>query len=127
MRYPNIFSIIGGEEDCDYELALGHLLLNGDVFANSRKDGTIILYVGCNDIFAWACADAEDLPYSEVPALYRMAAISNWGSSKWCCIRRNEKPQAPVVEFMKKAEVWDAVMEALPENKYDKFLRERKK
>ena len=78
------------EEFFDEEEALSVLLKNGVLFCNERKysrekDGktegsTIVLFVICNDIFAWACADAEDLPLNELPNLYKMWLNDNvWG------------------------------------------------
>ncbi len=38
---------------------------------------------------------------------------------KWICIKRNQKPQKPIVDSMKRLGVWDETMEVLPLNKYD--------
>ena len=84
----------------------------------------MVIHDLCNDIFAWACADGEDLPLDEVSNLYRMwEKDSKWGSAKWCCYRRKEKPQGPVVEAMKGDGSWDEEMEKLSENHYDSFCR----
>lgn len=128
------------------EKALAHLLMNDVVFLNSywwkyydmgkynketkrfdtplenptwTKDESraISVSVNCNDIFAWGCADAEDLPFKEIENLYRMwKADPNWGPAKWCAIQRNQKPQKPVIDSMKKSGSWDAVMESLESN-----------
>lgn len=133
-----VFFIINGKEYCNEELALSILLKDDVIFSNHRfysmtKDGisdgkTTVLFVNCNDIFAWACADGEDLPHSEIGNLYKMrkSVPGNWGSAKWCCIRRNEKPQRPVQEMMKKSGAWDETLEKLPENQYDKFIQSRR-
>lgn len=124
-----------GEEYFNQELALSILLEEEILFANSfpfsyKKDGksegeTIVLFVNCNDIFAWACAEGETLSYNEVKDLYKMwEKDKKWGSSKWCCIKRNEKPQGPVANAMKKDGSWDETMEKLPDNYYDKKSRE---
>lgn len=84
------------------------------------------LWVLCNDMFAWACADQEELPltFDAITELWQMwYADQKWGDVKWCCVRRNEQPQEPVIGMMKKAGSWDDVMEALPENKYDAAWR----
>lgn len=137
-----VFYPVDGEEYCDEEKALAILLAEGVLFANGRQyvetgwrsttppsnrlapDGsqtiqgeTVVLFVLCNDIFAWGCADAECLPHSEIGALYRMWATDHkWGSAKWCALRRNGQPQRPIIEAMKKDGAWDEAMEGLPAN-----------
>lgn len=75
---------------------------------------TVVLFVNCNDLFWWACADAEDLTLSEVPELYMMwKNDKNWGVSKWCCKKRNMQPQLPIREDMKKEGVWEEWMDKL--------------
>lgn len=74
------------------------------------------LRVGCSDIFAWGCSDSEELEYKEIRSLYDMwHADRTWGAAKWCAIKRNQKPQDPVLDSMKKAGSWDSTMEALGE------------
>jgi hypothetical protein len=128
------------------EYALAHMLINEVVFLNSHwwrfkslgtwNDETkrydfepktdarwtkeeselISVSVNCNDIFAWGCADAEDLPYAEIENLYRLwRADPAWGVAKWCAIRRKLQPQGPVIDAMKKAGSWDHIMENLIE------------
>ena len=107
-----------GDDYFDADVALAVLLRDRVVF--SSESGNVRLYVMCNDIFAWACADAEPLMYEDVQSLYDMHAASrNWGAVRWICIKRNEQPQFPVKRDMKKARAWDATMEALPPNRYD--------
>lgn len=132
------------------ELALALLLINDEVFTNSywwkfkdlgpwnpetrrcesipKKDATwteeesklISVHVNCNDIFAWGCADSEDLPHDEIENLYRMwRADPTWGSAKWCAIRRKQKPQGPVIKAMQEAGAWDSIMENLGPNTMD--------
>lgn len=54
-----------------------------------------------------------------VYVICRIVSIDAWlenhefGPAKWCAIKRNIKPQAPVIEAMKKAGVWDERMDAL--------------
>ena len=121
------FFEIDGVEYCDEEMALAALLKADILFANSRKyleidstivcNETIVLFVNCNDVFAWACGDAESLTMAEVPTLYRAwKADQYWGVLKWCCQKRNLKPQKSIVDDMKKVGKWDAEMEALRDN-----------
>lgn len=105
------------------EQALARLLAEEIVFLNdhrykddwpeaARKRPS--LNVICNDIFAWACSDAETIDYDDIQGVYD-AWLENheFGPAKWCAIKRNIKPQAPVIEAMKKAGVWDERMDAL--------------
>ena len=115
-------------------MALSILLKEDILFCNERRyaeynndkllGSTIVLFVLCNDIFAWGSADSEDLPLNEIQNLYRMwEKDEKWGSAKWCCLRRKEKPQYPVAEAMKKDGSWDDEMEKLPENYYDAYCK----
>ena len=124
----NVFYEIDGKEYCDEELALSILLREGVLFCNERKvvfegepeETTTVLYVNANDVFAWACADAEPLPNDEIGNLYKLhKAKEGWGVTKWLCKQRNQKPQKPIEKDMKKAGAWDEIMKALPDNTQD--------
>lgn len=123
--------------------ALGYLLYEKVCFLNSRKynkswkedevdlseDSTIVVFVNCNDVFAWAYADGEEVSFSEyveegkVNELYDLLRLhlenKKWGSIKWVCLKRNMKPQSPIVRDMKKEGYWDTELESLPENPID--------
>lgn len=81
------------EQIFEESAALAHLLINEVVFLNSHWwekecpehiQKAISVAVNCNDIFAWACADAEALPYEQIETLYRMwKADPAWGPAKW--------------------------------------------
>ena len=128
INEEEIFFELNGKIHFNTELALSILLYDEIIFANGRKyvdlDGkiagsTTILFVICNDLFAWALADAEKLPYNEIENLYKMHKKDKiWGASKWCCIQRNMRPQKPIIDIMKKNGAWDEIMETLPENIY---------
>jgi hypothetical protein len=125
-----IFYIVDGKEYCDEEKALAILLAEEVCFVNERDyvhpiswtegkiqiaGSTTIVFVICNDLFYWGTADAEDLPHDEIGKLFKMwYADKRWGPDKWCCFRRNLRPQVPIVKMMKEAGVWDDAMEALP-------------
>lgn len=119
---------IDGKEHFNEEQALAVLLQAGELFANSRRylgledepyPETIVLFVICNDVFAWGCADAEELPLHELVNLYKMwRAEKGWGTTKWCCKRRNQKPQGPVEKKMREVGKWDAMMDGLRANDY---------
>ena len=117
------------------EQALSQLLSEEILFANYREiilDGkkcghTCVLFVNCNDIFAWGCADAEDIPNEEaLEKLYNYCVkYPVWGASIWCCMQRKTKPQAAAVNRMKEAKEWPIELDELEENWYDKRMRER--
>jgi len=97
--------------------ALAHLLLNDVVFVNNhwwKKDlpekfkESISVNVNCSDVFAWACADAEELPKKEIETLYRMWRKDPvWGPSVWCMIQRKKMPQPPVEMVIRELGIWD--------------------
>ena len=84
------------------EQALARLLADDIIFMRSDKEKNAFrFFVNCNDIFAWACSDAEPLHYEDIQSLYHMYLKDRtWGSAKWCCIKRNQKPQGPVIDLM---------------------------
>jgi hypothetical protein len=119
----------------DVETAISQLLVESVLFANYRnythddknftKDGrTIILFMNCSDVFAWGCADAEDISSEEeLKQLYDFCVkYPTWGSTIWACLKRNEKPQSPVEKKMKDCNEWPKELDSLLENKYDTFL-----
>lgn len=126
-----VFFDIEGKEHCNEELALAHLLEAEVLFCNERaytcpltgktEPATVVLFVLCNDIFAWGCADAESFTKADIPMLYKLwQADKMWGPVKWVCLKRNEQPQAPVARDMKKAGAWDESMDRLERNYYDR-------
>ena len=93
----------------------------------SRKR-SLFLTVNCNDVFAWGCADTEEVEHDEwgdleSDDLYMLLrdqlADGRWGSVRWACRKRQQKPQPPIVRDMKTAGVWDEEMESLPDNTDD--------
>ena len=69
---------------------------------------TVALCVNCNDVFAWACADAEDLEYREIESLFDdWQKDPTWGPAVWCMKKRNLMPQPPVEKAIRAAGVWD--------------------
>lgn len=126
-----------GKEDFEWfdeELAIAHMLIDGELYINNRqcieqnwdgKDTTSeefisTVFVSCNDVFAWATADGEALPYNEIQNLFLMwHEDKTWGCVKWVCVKRNMQPQKPMVDMIKKAEKWCSLLESLPKNKYE--------
>jgi hypothetical protein len=115
----------------DENAALGHLLLDEILFCNQCKyveiDGTAtqfttVIFMLCNDVFMWGCADGEPLLNDDIEPLFMMwHENKKWGPTRWVCIKRNEQPQGPIVRDMKIDGAWDAVMDALPANIVDVF------
>jgi hypothetical protein len=118
-----LFFEIDGKEYCDEEQIIVRLLKDGILFCNTRKylclDGeerpeTIVLFMNCNDIFVWG-GDAETITENELPVLYELhLADPKWGSVKWICQKRNERPLASIVRDMKREGAWDKIMKRLP-------------
>ena len=121
-EYPDRFDFI--ESD-----VLILFLMKGIIFTNTHwwedtwpeaAKKTYSMNVNCNDMFAWACADAEEIVSSELQDLYtRWRKDRKWGGVIWCLIKRNQQPQPPVKEAMVKEGVWTEELEALPKNTQD--------
>lgn len=102
----------------EIEYKLAHLLLEGTIFCNngwwykgegvSWPEDRITLHVNCNDLFAWGCADVEDITYGEIGELYSM-----WkkdpilGIYAWCIKKRKQMPQAPIEKMFVESKIWD--------------------
>lgn len=107
-------------EEMFEEDMVAELLQYGILVVSGQNTKSIQLFINCNDLFAWACMDGEDLKYSEIEELYRIwRNDKRWGVQKWCCKKRNERPQMPVEKKMKEDGAWDDMMEELPLNYYE--------
>ncbi len=106
-------------EDAPHEAEPGMLaaLLTAEVvFLNSHwwksewpEDArkTTALCVNCNDVFAWACADAEGLDYAEIEDLYdHWVRDPSWGAAVWCIKKRGQMPQKPVADKIQAGGIW---------------------
>jgi hypothetical protein len=91
-----------------------------------RKEGylsDVIMLVRCNDLFWWACADAEEVTIEEIPSLYDTCYDEDenkkrWASDIWCCLHRGMRPQHPIEKTMKEKGVWTDELEKLPVREY---------
>ena len=68
--------------------------------------------INCNDFFAWACADCEEVKEEDLPDLQR--AIDDvieaagedgrsWGTNLWVCRKREMRPQGAFYPGMPEA------------------------
>ena len=116
-----------GEEHCDEAKALsqmlaeyGLLFVSGDAGPFFKTDGEdkvpAAIYVNCNDLWMWGCADAEPLPMDQIGTFYKAWKSVEWGTTIWSCAQRNLQPQSPIRKDMKKDGAWDDVMDGLPKN-----------
>ena len=86
---------------------------------------TLTLFLQCNDVFAWACADSEAVTLDELPDLFKLYMDNpDCGEIQWICIKRNQKPQLPVIDWLKAYNGWTEQLDKLPDNMYD-LMRQR--
>ncbi len=109
------------EEYFDEQEAAIQLLKENICFINFGEG----LIVNCSDVFAWACSDGEKIENEkEAEEVYKWCMkYPSYGGVIWCCIKRNEKPQAPYAKLMKDNNEWDIALDNLAENKYDAYLK----
>lgn len=124
----DVFYQVNGKEYCDEAQALSEMLAyDGLLFVGGRmgplfepKDGQddepAAIYINCNDLFMWGCAEAIPLPQTEIGNFYKAWKSGKHGATEWCCVRQNMQPQKPIREMMKKAGAWSGIMKALPSN-----------
>lgn len=80
-------------------------------------DGEAIkLLVPCNDLFFWACADAEDFDVAELEAFRKTLSECDHGELLWCCHKREMRPQNPYYKYFTPEEV-ELFNDAGPERK----------
>jgi hypothetical protein len=97
--------------------ALAALLANEVAFINApwwekdwptRARESISVAVVCNDTFAYACADAEHLPYDQIQPLYQLwRKDSVFGPVIWCMIQRKQKALPQIMDRIKQGGLWD--------------------
>ena len=120
-----------GKEHCDEAEALSQMLASdgllfvsggaGPFFKIDEKDKIpASIYVNCNDLWIWACADAEPLPMDQIGIFYKAWKADGEGVKQWCCVQRDMQPQEPIRKNMREAGTWTDVLEALPKNPDDK-------
>ena len=125
-RWMCRFTMNDGErvEEVMEDVFVADMLEDEQVFLLHAKDATGNLVYGvffnCNDVFAWACADAEPINVNNIKGLVaEVIKDTKNGGMYWVCKQRNEKPQYAVAHGMRQRGVWTEEMEALPPNGYD--------
>lgn len=109
--------------------ALAYLLMCEKVFINdyrrvidkkTQEEFVVTsILVNCNDVFAWACADAEEITSKELKELYYYVKKDmDYGSIVWCIKKRNMMPQKPVYDMIKRAGIWDLDSMELEKNNW---------
>jgi hypothetical protein len=119
------------KESFDHQLALARLLVDERVVLNRKwwepgKEREWAVAAICNDVFAWASADAEPIDFDELRAVYEHhMADPLYGVEKWCIKKRGMMPQTSYVTALKQAGKWDLDESGLAPNAYDAALRAR--
>lgn len=69
---------------------------------------TFSISVLCNDVFCWACADAEEMFFEDLESVYdHWEKDPLWGPAVWCIKKRKLMPQKPVYEAIMNAGIWN--------------------
>ena len=115
-----------GKENFNSEAALASLLIEKKIHLNNfwwvdnleqEQKERFSLNVNCNDVFAWACSDGENLDFKELKDLFNHYEKDNyWGTQIWCIKKRNMLPQKPVFDDIQKKGVWDLTTMNLDNN-----------
>jgi len=101
-----IYTKIMGEQELESQVAI--LLLADVVFLSSNQNGSVHINCLCNDIFGYACADAEEVLYSEINDLFEHYMKDEFdGPIIWCIKKRKVMPIQPVAEAIQKSKIWD--------------------
>jgi len=100
--------------ETEEEQMLAELISSGDVFINNGwwdptwKKDAITVHVVCNDTFAYACADTEDLPYNQIRNLYVLnKADPELGLVAWCIWRRKQRPIKIIEQMLMESGLYD--------------------
>lgn len=89
-------------------LMVSRLALDEQLWLRAEKEtGRIVVFLNCNDIFAWACADAEELPpglWLEFEKSVERLRDKNhewtapWAAAAWAVKLRKVAPQKPATD-----------------------------
>lgn len=118
--YTNALIGNGGYCFFDDEQALMKLLQErvcsfGSVWDSEEENYLGIgVFVNCNDLFYWACADGEIVTHANVENIYRhYVKDPKWGVTIWACKQRGQQPQMPIKKRMIEVGVWTEELEKL--------------
>ena len=70
-------------------------MLDADVEAVKLhvRDGTVEIWIWCNDTFMYACSDSETVPLDALPDVYRLWKAHGWdGLIAWIAAKRKAEP-----------------------------------
>lgn len=92
------------EDYLKYLLCEDMIVVNNGWWKKDWPKDKITISVICSDIFAWGCADAEDIDHCDLKEVAEAHAKDPmWGVAAWCIKKRKQMPQKPVAERMKAA------------------------
>ena len=97
---PELSEVFTKAELC---AALGLVALD-EAFCNyDEADGHIQLLLLCSDTFAYACADAEEIPMSAAPALLQQIQDGDkWAVTRYVAAKRGETVLPQIKSMMEK-------------------------
>lgn len=99
----DILFVYNGQEYFEKSHAIAAMLADEVIWYSNGS-----LYANCNDIFAWATADAEEFAEKDVITMFKMYHKDrSWGIGLWVAIQRKEMPQDAVCESIKKSGLWN--------------------
>ena len=88
------------DDQFDQSEAIAYLLANGHAYI-LPNDTNWTLTLNVNDVFAWGCADSEQIGHDELEDLTKRVIESPlWGVSLHAIIKRRQLPQDPIVKYM---------------------------
>lgn len=119
-------SLVPTEYLFDKEFALIELILGDCVFigrgdtpffeaGEGEAPSPLAIWFNCNDLWAWACADAEIMNYEDIEGYYiAMCDPRPFAITKWICKKFGRRPMPEIIRDMQRDGVWDEEMENLP-------------
>lgn len=117
------YCIDPGDYYFDYGDAVASLLSDEAVFVGGMSpfikgdndEHHATLWINCNDLWAWALADAMPLEMRDIEGIYVACANpAPFSFVSWICKRYRRRPVPEIARDMKAAGVWDEEMEDLP-------------
>jgi len=104
----------------DKRLEFAKLSVKANILDDGDLAWVIALALMMNDVFYWACADLEFFSFGDVKDIFNKCFDKNgkfnrFGDMKWCCIKRNMRPQHEWIKIIKEEGLWDDEWESLPE------------